>query len=89
MKTKRGFGAGKLMNVLIVALVMTGTAAVAAIGEVPEGNSFMVTLFLGFIGAIVAIQIIPCLILFGTMVKGIFDLVRGKKGPEAEAEKSV
>ncbi len=87
MKAKRGFITGKLMNVLIVALVLTGTAAVAGIGEVPEGSSIMVTLFLGFIGAIVAIQIIPCLILFGTMVKGVFDLVRGKK--ETETEKSV
>ncbi len=87
MKTKRRFVTGKLMNLLIVALVLTGTAAVAAVGEVPEGNSFMVTLFLGFIGAIVAIQIIPCLILFGTMAKGVFDLVRGKKEPAAKAER--
>jgi ABC-type Na+ efflux pump permease subunit len=84
MKAKRGFVTGKLMNVLIVALVLTGTAAVAGIGEVPEGSSIMVTLFLGFVGAIIAIQIIPCLILFGAMAKGVFDLVRGKKETEAE-----
>jgi hypothetical protein len=49
----------------------------------------MVRLFLGFLGAIIAIQIIPCLILFGAMAKGVFDLVRGKKAPQAETEESA
>lgn len=89
MKAKKGVLKGKVLNVLIVALVLTGTALVAGIGDVSQGSSIMVRLFLGFLGAIIAIQIIPCLILFGAMVKGVFDLVRGKKEPEAEAEESA
>ncbi len=89
MKAKRGFVKGKLVNVLIVALVLTGTALVAGIGDVSQGSSIMVRLFLGFLGAIIAIQIIPCLILFGAMAKGVFNLVRGKKEPQTEAEQSA
>ncbi len=85
MKAKKGGVRGKVLNVLIVALVLTGTALVAGIGDVSQGSSIMVRLFLGFLGAIIAIQIIPCLILFGAMVKGIVDLVRGKKEPEESA----
>lgn len=70
---------GKLLNVLVVALVLAGTAVVAGIGDVAGGSSLMVRLFLGFLGAIIAIQIIPCLILFGAMAKGLFDVVRGKE----------
>ncbi len=67
------------MNLLIVALVLSGTALVAGVGDVSQGGSIMVRLFLGFLGAIIAIQIIPCLILFGAMAKGLFDVVRGKE----------
>jgi ABC-type Na+ efflux pump permease subunit len=89
MKAKRRTVTGKLVNLLIVALVLTGTALVAGIGDVAQGSSIMVRLFLGFLGAIIAIQIIPCLILFGAMAKGVFDLVRGKKASQAEAEESA
>jgi hypothetical protein len=89
MKAKKGVVKGKLMNVLIVALVLTGTALVAGIGDVSQGSSVMVRLFLGFLGAIIAIQIIPCLILFGAMIKGAVDLARGKKTSRQEVEDSV
>ena len=80
METKRSDKrTGRLLNLLIVVIVLAGTALVSGIGEVAEGSSLMVRLFLGFLGAIIAIQIIPCLILLGAMVKGLFSVVTGKE----------
>ena len=39
MKAKKGFVKGKLVNGLIVALVLTGTALVAGIGDVSQGSA--------------------------------------------------
>jgi hypothetical protein len=87
MKTNTsGKRTGKLLNLVIVALVIAGTLFVSGVGEVATGSSLMVRLFLGFLGAIIAIQIIPCLILFGAIVKGLFDAVRGKGEAHTEAK---
>ena len=85
MKAKKA-GKGRLLNLAVVVLVLAGTAFVSGIGEVASGSSLMVRLFLGFLGAIIAIQIIPCLILFGAMVKGLFGVIRGKEEAESNAD---
>lgn len=87
METKpSGKMKGRLLNVLVVALVLAGTVVISGMGEVAEGSSLMVRLFLGFLGAIIAIQIIPCLILFGAMIKGLFDVVRRKEETETDTK---
>ena len=45
----------------------------------------MATLFIAFLGAIIAIQIIPGMMLFGMMVKGVCSLFR-KEAATKEAK---
>jgi hypothetical protein len=53
-------------------LLLIGTATVAQAGSMPaEGGSFLVTLFLGFFAVIVVFQLVPALILLGSMIKGL------------------
>jgi hypothetical protein len=58
-----------------VMLVLIGTAAVAHAGEIQtEGGGLLVTLFLGFWAVILVFQLVPGLILLGSMIKGLFSL---------------
>lgn len=66
--------AGKVINVVIVAVVVMGTVATAFVGQVSDGGELMSKLFLVFFGTIIALQIIPGLILFGAMLKGLTSL---------------
>jgi len=75
----------KAVNVLIVALVVMGTAAFGFVNQEAESGELLSKLFLAFIGAIITIQIIPGLILLGAMIKGLVSLGR-KEAPAAEAE---
>ncbi len=38
----------------------------------PEGGSFLLTLFIGFFALIVVFQLVPAVILFFGMLKGLF-----------------
>ena len=75
----------KVINVMIVALVVLGTAAFGLVNQVSEGGELLSKMFLAFLGAIITIQIIPGLILLGAMVKGVVSLGR-KAEPVAETE---
>jgi len=75
----------KIINVLIVALVVLGTAAFGLVNQVAEGGELLSKLFLAFLGAIITIQIIPGLILLGAMLKGLASLNR-KEAPAVETE---
>lgn len=65
---------GKIINVVIVALVVMGTVAAAFVGQVSDGGELMSKLFLIFFGTIIAVQIIPGLFLLGAMLKGLTSL---------------
>ncbi len=52
--------------------LIASSPAFAAAGTEPEGNGLMVILFLGFGALIIVFQLIPALMLFLSMVKGIF-----------------
>lgn len=56
---------------LIAVLAASGTA-LAASGAEAEANGFLVTLFLAFGGLVIAFQLVPGLILFGSMIRGLF-----------------
>ncbi len=68
--------AGKIASCLIVALVVAGAVLIPAVANVEKSSGFMSMLFLGFLGAIVAVQVIPGMMLFGMMVKGLASLMR-------------
>lgn len=77
MKTNRFKStAEKAANIMIVVMVVAGTCAFALINHVPEGSELMSKLFLAFLGAIITVQLIPGLILLGTMIKGLVGLGR-------------
>jgi hypothetical protein len=56
----------------LTALIAAATPALAASGAESEGNGFLVTLFLAFGALVIALQLIPGLLLFGSMIRGIF-----------------
>jgi hypothetical protein len=76
---------GKIVGCLIVALVLAGAAFIPAVADVAKEGGVMATLFLAFLGAIIAVQVIPGLMLFGMMVKGVCNLIR-KPASEAKTK---
>jgi hypothetical protein len=75
---------GKLAICLIVAIIGGGMAFLPAVADVEQGAGIMATLFIAFLGAIIAIQVIPGMMLFGMMLKGLASLFR-----KEEATKKV
>jgi len=63
------------MRTLIRALIITLASvapALAATGSEAKGSTFLLILFLGFAALIIVFQFIPGLVLFATMLKGLF-----------------
>jgi len=62
---------GTLIKALIVTLALVAPA-LASNGSEGKGSTILLILFLGFAALIVVFQFIPGLVLFFTMLKGIF-----------------
>lgn len=62
----------KLSNNLILLAVASVTAVAAYLLGGAQGHAPVQTLFLAFVAAILAIQVIPALMLFAGMLKGFF-----------------
>lgn len=56
----------------LTAILALSSPALAASSADSEGNGLLVTLFLGFGALIIVFQLLPGLILFGSMLKGLF-----------------
>jgi hypothetical protein len=80
---KKSLG-GKIVGILVLALIVCGMTLLPAVADLEPGSGFMATLFVAFLGAIIAVQVIPGLMLFGMMLKGIASLFR-----KAEAAKET
>lgn len=74
-----------LFRALIVTLASVAPA-LAANGSEVKGSTFLLILFLGFAALIIVFQFIPGLVLFATMLKGLFTRAP-KKGSEPLSEK--
>jgi hypothetical protein len=61
-----------LANSLILLVVASGTALLSFLDVTALGLAPLETLFLVFIAVVVAIQVVPAIMLFGAMLKGIF-----------------
>ena len=59
-------------NALILLVVASGTALLSFLDVTALGLAPLETLFLIFVAVIIAIQIVPAIMLFGAMLKGIF-----------------
>jgi len=66
----------KVVNMMIIGMVAAGAAAFAVINQASSGRELMPTLFLVFFGAIITVQIIPGIVLLGSILKGIINLGR-------------
>lgn len=61
----------KYLNSVILVVVATGTAMAALVGNASRGVEPLQTVFFAFVAAIIAIQLVPALMLIGTLLKGI------------------
>ncbi len=71
-----------MLSCASIALIGIASQALAASGGKTEGNGLLVILFLTFGALIIVFQLIPGVLLFVSMVKGLFG-----KGKEAVAVK--
>jgi hypothetical protein len=62
----------KTMQMLISMVAGSASAAYAAVGSHNEGAGVLTYFFIGFFALIIISQLVPAMILFFSMVKGIF-----------------
>jgi len=72
----------KYLNSVILVVVATGTVMTSFVGGASRGVAHLQTAFFAFVAAIVVIQLVPALMLIGTLLKGI--LIRPAKKIELE-----
>jgi choline-glycine betaine transporter len=73
----------KYLNAVILVVVATGTVMASFVGGASQGVEHLQTAFFAFIAAIIVIQVLPALMLIGTLLKGI--LARPAKELESAA----
>lgn len=71
---------------IVTAIMIAATPVLASGGEETTGISLLAILFLGFGILIVACQLIPSLILFCSMLKGLFDSAVKNTAPKTDAK---
>ncbi len=75
----------KIANSLIVGLVVIGTLFLSTMVQAAGSGNLMPVIFLGFFALIIAFQVVPALLLFGTLLKEIFRRVSGRGGEQADS----
>jgi hypothetical protein len=76
----------RTMTTIMTAILVGATPVLASGGEETMGTGLLVFLFLGFGALIVVCQLIPSLLLFFSMIKGLFDHTAGRSIPKAGAK---
>ena len=71
---------------IVTAIVATATPALASSGQEAMGPSLLALLFLGFGSLIVVCQLVPGLMLFCSMLKGLFSSAATKSVPQTDAK---
>lgn len=69
----------KIFSGVIVALIAVGTLLVSSVANLPAESGILANFFIFFLGAVIALQLVPGLILFGAMVKGLLTAIRKEK----------
>ena len=72
----------KMVNIMIIGMVAAGAVVFALINQASLGSELMPNLLLVFFGAIITVQIIPGLVLLGSILKGVINL--GNKNVPSE-----
>jgi len=73
----------KLIITILAVMMVEATTVLAAGGEETMEISLLVILLMGFGALIVVFQLIPSLVLFYSMLKGLFDSTAKKTIPKA------
>jgi len=76
----------KLIMTVFTAIMVEVTPALASSGQESVGTSLLVLLFLGFGALIVVCQLIPSLVLFCSMLKGLFNSAAKNTMPKTGAK---
>ncbi len=76
----------KLKTAILTAITLTTTPALASGDMEAAGSSLLVFLFLGFGALIVACQLVPSLVLFCSMLKGLFSAAAHDTIPKTGAK---
>lgn len=77
MKTKGKKSMGELVaNGVIVTMVILGTMFFVNLPGATQEEGLISKLFIGFLGAIITLQIIPAVVLVGAMIKGVAQSAR-------------
>lgn len=66
----------KIVNLLIIGMVAAGAVVFAVANQASSGRELMPTMFLAFFGAIITVQVIPGIVLLGSILKGIINMGR-------------
>jgi hypothetical protein len=77
-----------LLKLVLVVLFSGAARVVHAAGSAGTGMDFVTFLFLGFIALIAVFQLVPALVLFFSMLKGLFSTVGGKQLPRPVKDQS-
>ena len=67
------------LRIVTLMTVLYANTAFAATGTEAAGFSLIGWIFLGFLAVIVTLQFVPALIMFGSMLVGIFGKARDQK----------
>jgi hypothetical protein len=87
MKTEsKKSSAGKIASLSIVAVVVAGALAISGVADVAEGSGLMAKMFILFLGAVIVLQVVPCMMLMVAMAKGVFGVVSRKIAAPAESK---
>jgi hypothetical protein len=78
----------KLIIAAVTAIMVKTTPVLASSGQETMGTSLLAFLFLGFGSFIVVCQLIPGLVLFCSMLKGLFNGAATKSVPRTDAKTS-
>jgi hypothetical protein len=76
----------KLITTILTAIMLTTTPVLASSGQETMGTSLLVILFIGFGALIVVCQLIPGLMLFCSMIKGLYDSAAKDTMPKTGAK---
>ena len=76
----------KLITAILMMIMLTTTPVLASSGQEIMGTSLLVLLFLGFGALIIVCQLIPSVMLFCSMLKGLFHIAAPETVPKTGAK---
>jgi hypothetical protein len=76
----------KLITAILTAIMLTTTPVLASSSQETMGTGLLMFLFIGFGALIVVFQLIPSLMLFYSMIKGLYESAAKDTMPKTNAK---